>query len=268
MLLHGAFADDDPLRDALVRVPLGQQAEHLALARGELGELGLLAWAAEHPADDFGVEHGAAAGHTPERAGELVEVGDPVLEQVPDAACVVADQLERVGRLDVLAEQEHADVGVRLPDRHGRAQAVVGVRGRHADVDHGRVGAMRADLADEVVGVARLCDDVEAVRLEHVDQPLEQQGVIVGDDHPEPGLVRFGLHRPGLPSPSRASPREARRETRDLGRCCTQEATPCGRRELAPRTRGAGSPRRRLSAPTPRPGSALGGCGQSLPTPL
>jgi hypothetical protein len=151
--------------------------------------------AAEHPAHHFGVEHGAAAGHAPERVRELVEVGDPVLEQVADAARVVADQLERVGRLDVLAEHEHADLGVRPPDRHGRAEAVVGVRGRHADVDHGGVGAMGADLADEVVGVARLRDDVEAVRLEHARQPLEQQGVIVGDDHPEPGFVLGGSWR-------------------------------------------------------------------------
>ena len=196
MLGHRALADAEPPCHALVRTAFREQAEHLALSLGQPRRAETRRGCAEHPAHHFGIEHGTAGRDAPQRARDLAEVGDPVLEQIADTARVVADQLERVARLDVLAEHEYADLRVRPADRHGRSEPIVGMRGRHPDVGHDHVGLMRADLADEVVGVTGLRDDLEAVRLEHARLPLAQQGVVVGQDDAERALVQIGRHDP------------------------------------------------------------------------
>ena len=94
--------------------------------------------------------------------GEQREVGHAVLEQVADALGAVADQVDRVALLGVLREHEHADARLRRADLHRRPQAVVGVVGRHLDVDDRDVRLVRADLAQEVGRVAGLGDDLEA----------------------------------------------------------------------------------------------------------
>ena len=85
VLLDRAQGDEEPLRDRLVRAALGHQLEHLALARRQLGERVVLAAAADELRDDLGVERRAALADAPHRRGELLHVGDPVLEQVADA---------------------------------------------------------------------------------------------------------------------------------------------------------------------------------------
>ena len=105
--------DDQRLGDALVRAPLGHQLEHLALARRERLERVLAAAPAEHVGDDRRVQHRPAGGDAPHGVGEQLEVRHAVLEQVADAGGVVADQVDRVALLRVLAEHEHADVRLR-----------------------------------------------------------------------------------------------------------------------------------------------------------
>ena len=58
-------------------------------------------------ADHLGVHGGAAGGDPPDGVDELRDVGDPVLEQVPDAAGALREQLPRVQLLDVLADDQH-----------------------------------------------------------------------------------------------------------------------------------------------------------------
>ena len=55
-----------------------------------------------------------------------------------------------------------------------RAQALVGVRRRHAHVDDRDVRLVRADLAQQVLGVAGLAGDLEAGVLEQPHEPLAQ----------------------------------------------------------------------------------------------
>jgi len=43
---------------------------------------------------------------------------------------------------------------------------------------------VRADLAQQVLGVAGLCDDLEAGLLEQAHEALAQQDRVVGDDYP------------------------------------------------------------------------------------
>ena len=83
---------------------------------------------------------------------------------------------------------------MRLADLHGRTQSVVGVGRRHADVDDRDVRAVRADLAEELLGVTGLSDHVEALVLEHADHAPAQQDVIVGDHQAQrpAGTLRGG----------------------------------------------------------------------------
>ena len=106
------------------------------------------------------------------------------------------------------------------------AQAVVGVVGRHADVDDRDVGLVRADLAQQVLGVAGLRHDLEAGVLEQARGALAQQDGVVGD-HDSHGI---SAHRtvppPGglttFSSPSSAATRSARPRS--------PEPAPCRRR--------------------------------------
>ena len=100
--------DHEPLGDRLVRAALGHQLEHLALARRQLLERIVAAAPADELRDDGRVERRAALGDAAHRRGELVHVGDAVLQQVADALGALAEQLHRVGRLDVLRQDEHA----------------------------------------------------------------------------------------------------------------------------------------------------------------
>ena len=61
-----------------------------------------------------GVEGGSSRGDALDGVEESRHVANAILEQVADARRVVADQLEHVGRLEVLGEHE---------DRHGRVRA-------------------------------------------------------------------------------------------------------------------------------------------------
>jgi hypothetical protein len=65
------------------------------------------------------------------------------------------------------------------------------VGGRHADVDDHEVGAELADESEQLVGVARLADDVELGALEQARQTLAQEDVVLseGDTAPARGCL-------------------------------------------------------------------------------
>ena len=68
---------------------LGHQLEHLALARGELLERVV----APRPTSSLttgGIERRAAVGHASHGRAELLQVRDPVLEEVPDSSALVS----------------------------------------------------------------------------------------------------------------------------------------------------------------------------------
>ena len=70
--------------------------------------------------------------------GELVDVEDPVREQVAEATEL--DECYRMCGLDVLGKDEHAELWVVLFNGGRRACTFVGERRRHADVQNRQIG--------------------------------------------------------------------------------------------------------------------------------
>ena len=157
-----------------------------------------------------------------------------------------------------------------------RAQAVVGVVGRHPHVDDRDVGLVRADLAHQVVGVARLRDDLEARVLEHAARRpraaapsrrrrLPARDVRAHDRCRRPRATRPRAARRAPPAgrparsgrcraPGRRRRRRRRAPRRPRGRC---GARPRRSRASPARTwRRSSAPRRRRSRRRPRPARA------------
>ena len=132
-------------------------------------------------ADDGRIERRAALGDAPDGRGELLHVGHAVLEQVADALGALREELHRVARLDVLGEDEHAGGRVPLADLLRRAQPFVGLGRRHPDVDDRDIGLVHRDVAQQVLGVSRLRDDVEAGVPEQARDSLAQEHGVVGE---------------------------------------------------------------------------------------
>ena len=109
---------------ALLR-PVAITCEDLALPLGQAQQRTVAAPAGEQRLDHLGVEHRPAAGDLVQRADQLVEVGDPLLEQVAHAGDAVGQQLEGVVLLDVLREDDDADAGVLGADPLGGLDALV-----------------------------------------------------------------------------------------------------------------------------------------------
>ena len=101
--------------------------------------------APEKLADHFRVEYGAALRDPGDRVDEVADVGDAVLEQVADARRGAGEQIRSGPGLDVLGEDEHADLGMILVDRLRGPQSLIGMAGRHPHVDDGHVGQVRVD---------------------------------------------------------------------------------------------------------------------------
>ncbi len=111
---------------------------------------------------------------------------------------LVLEQLERVALLDVLGEDEHRRVGVALADLLGRAQPFVGVRRRHLDVHDRDVGAVRADLQQQVVGRAALPDDLEPLVGKQAGDALAQEHRVVGEGDADRCLGLLGIGELGV----------------------------------------------------------------------
>ena len=159
-------------------------------SRGESSLDGVVAAvAADQLGDDERVERRASLGDAMDRGRELLDVGNAVLEQVPHALCAVGEELDGIGVRDVLGEDEHAGIRVPRADLAGRADPLVRLRGRHADVDDRDVGVVAAYLEHQLVRVSRLPDDLDLGVLEQPREPFAQQGRVVGDHRGEPALV-------------------------------------------------------------------------------
>ncbi len=112
--------------------------------------------AADERGDDLRIDDRAALGDAPDRRGERVEVADAVLQEIAAAGAALLEQPHRERRLDVLREDDDADLGVPLADLARGLETFVGERRRHADVDDRDVGHEPADPPDEILAVVDL----------------------------------------------------------------------------------------------------------------
>ena len=138
----------EPLGDRRVRAALGDQLEHLALARRQRARAVLVARAREQAAR-------RPAGRAPSRPRRRARACatnsstsvDAVLEEVAEPFGSSASSARRDAGLDVLRQDQDPDAGMARADLVGGAQAFVGVGRRHPDVDDRDVGPVRVDLA-------------------------------------------------------------------------------------------------------------------------
>ena len=141
---------------------------------------------ADEHGDDGGIDDRAALGDPPDGVGEVVEIRDPVLEQVADPAGSVAHQAQRERRLDMLGQDEDADGCPMLrADRLRGAKALVGVGRRHPDVHDRDVRKVLAGRPQEVVGVADLSDHLEARVDQDARDAFAHEHGVVGKDEPQ-----------------------------------------------------------------------------------
>jgi hypothetical protein len=76
---------------------------------------------------------------------------DALLEQIADALGVLLEQPHRLAGLDILRQEQDADVGVVGADPLRGHQALVDVRRWHADVDRG-IGLFEQVIAEQALG--------------------------------------------------------------------------------------------------------------------
>jgi hypothetical protein len=136
----------------------------------------------EQGRDDLGVENGAAGRDPLQGVDQVVEPGDPVLEQVPQSGAA-AEQVLGVGLLDVLRQDQHPGSGHPPTQLQGRAQALVGERRRHPDVHDGHVRTVLVDGGHEGEPVRDRGHDGRSRLVEQADEPLPQQRGVLGQDH-------------------------------------------------------------------------------------
>ena len=135
----------------------------------------------DHRVDDLGVEHRAAGRHRPHGPGQLVALGDPVLQQVRVAGRPLLEQRDRVLGVVELRQHDHAGPGVTLADLVGGVDALALERGGHPDVGDHHLGRRLAGAGHELVVVRRRPDDAQVVleREQGLDAGPNDQ-VVVG----------------------------------------------------------------------------------------
>jgi hypothetical protein len=120
-----------------------------------------------------------------QRAGEFIQAGYRVLEQVADTPGCGREQLDRLVDLGVGRQQQDADGRELIADLKCGADALRGVGRRHADVDDRHVGLVLLDGAQQQRRVAGLREDLYAGPPEQISERLAEQGPVVGQDHPQ-----------------------------------------------------------------------------------
>jgi hypothetical protein len=120
MFVHGPDADVQCGGDFLVNASLAQEVEHLALARGELLQRIFVSASRKERGDDDRIDRRTAGGDAPHRRDELLDVADPIFQQISDALRGVGQQLHREPQFHVLRQHQHAHRWIRGPDLERR----------------------------------------------------------------------------------------------------------------------------------------------------
>src|SRR6185312_8223887 len=216
--------------DRVVGASLGHQRKHLALARGERVERAVVARAsvADQLGDDLAVERRAAAGDATDRVEEGRNVTDPLLQQVADATLPSGQELRRVDRLDVLGEDQDAEVGVAAAGLDRGADPLVGEAGWQPHVDDRQVGLVGADDPQQALAVLGLGDDLDLVFAEQRDQAFAQEQLVLGDHYPHGSLTSIRVPSPTGEATSRSPSSAATRRRRPSSPLPASRSAPPG----------------------------------------
>ena len=162
--LHGLSRHVELFRDPAIGLPLGDQDEHLALARGQLRERIAGHGRCHQLVDERRLDDGSARGDASQRGDELVDVADAVLEQVADTLLTIRSRAStRSPRRRTGRGRPSRTCGIGGANLLRSHEALVRVRRRHADVHDRDVRRVGGDESDEIVGGACLADDVDPV---------------------------------------------------------------------------------------------------------
>jgi hypothetical protein len=182
VLLDGAIGNHEPVGDGAIGAAFGHEGEHIAFSLGQCGQGTGVASGVQHPADDLGVERGAAGRDAGDRVDELADVGHPVLEQVADSAGAHPQQVGGIAGLDVLGEYQDAQAGMGTADRDRGTQPFVGMVGRHPHIDNRDIRLMLGDRGFQGLGVADRGGDLMSAVGEDLGQARPDHGGVLGDD--------------------------------------------------------------------------------------
>jgi hypothetical protein len=83
----------------------------------------------------------------------------------------------------VLGEDHDADPRPQLAERVGRADALLGERRRHPDLDDRDVGRALADRLEQIIHGGRLADDIESRAPQQRGNPLAYHQDVIGEDN-------------------------------------------------------------------------------------
>src|SRR6202035_4479065 len=138
---------------------------------------------------------------------------------------VLADQLARVGRLDVLREDEHAERRLAPARLDRRTQALVAEAGTQAPVADRQCVFVPRDRPQQSRAILHLGDHLDLMLAQECDEALPQQRKVRGDHYPHGmltstivpaplGLLTLRLpssastraRRPASPDPSGSAP--------------------------------------------------------------
>ena len=183
------------LGDRGVVLALGHLAQHVAFARRQLVERGCLGarLGGNEALDDLGIDDRASRRHLPDRADELAEVVDALLEQVATSCGAALEQRERVARLGVLAEDDDPDLRMRLPEPSRCLDALVDAARGHADVGDDDVRSLRLDGGEQRVQVLADRDDLDlGLGLEQPPHALADEIVIICEHDANRHAVAIG----------------------------------------------------------------------------
>src|SRR5215470_814313 len=212
---HGTYAQVQPGGDTGVGQPFGHQRQHSAFPFGQdrqrvLGAGG----AADKLRDDGRIHGGTTSGDAAYRVEEVVDLQDPVLEEIAQPGGAGLEQVHRGGGLDVLGQQDRRGLWQAPADLTDGHDAVVGVVGRHAHVGDDELRRVRTGGANELGSGADRRGDLVTVVGEDAYQALPKQDGVVGDYDPHGSTATSRVPDPGELStvsvPPWASTRSAR----------------------------------------------------------
>ena len=129
---------------------------------------------------DLRIDHRSALRDGPDRRHELLDILDALLQEVSAPGGAAFQKCERIARLGVLAEHDHADVRVCLAKPVGGLDPLVSSARGHADVGDHDVRGLGFDGREEGVEVGAHGPDLEIrLCLEQSSHTLADEIVVI-----------------------------------------------------------------------------------------